>query len=118
MATQSYQLIVKPHWGIAYAWLGIGIMWAFWVCFALFLASPGKLLGHWPFPTVDHGGFVGSPWLAAAINIVLISLFGLQHSVMARPWFKVRVMSALPEPFIRCTYVHTANLCLFTLIIL
>jgi len=57
-----------------------------------------------------------SPWLAGAIDLGLIGLFGLQHSVMARPWFKASVMKRLPPAFERCTYVHMANACLFTLI--
>jgi protein-S-isoprenylcysteine O-methyltransferase Ste14 len=37
---------------------------------------------------------------AALINLALLALFGLQHSVMARPWFKENVK--LPKP--RRTY--------------
>lgn len=117
MATQSRILVDRPTWGLAYAWSGIAIMWAFWICFAIFLSSPRRLLEHWPLPTVDHGGFVGDPWLAAVVDVGLIALFGVQHSLMARPWFKERVMHRLPPAFERCTYVHMANLSLFTLII-
>ena len=46
-----------------------------------------------------------------------MALFGLQHSLMARPWFKRRFMRRLPDAFERCTYVHMANLALFTLIL-
>lgn len=92
-------------------------MWGFWTSFVIFLASPPKLLNHWPLPTVDHGGFVGSPWLAAAVDLGLIALFGLQHSLMARPWFKQSVMRRLHPALARCTYVHMANLALFTLVI-
>jgi hypothetical protein len=44
-------------------------------------------------------------------------LFGLQHSVMARPWFKQQVMGRMPEPLQRVTYVHMANAALFLLIL-
>jgi protein-S-isoprenylcysteine O-methyltransferase Ste14 len=35
---------------------------------------------------------------------------------MARPWFKRRIMAAMPPAFERCTYVHLANAALFALI--
>lgn len=117
MATEFHQFRAKGSWGIAYAWLGIGLMWAFWACFVIFLASPRALLDHWPLSTVNQGGIVSSPWLAAANDVGLVTLFGLQHSIMARRWFKERVLSAMPEAFVRCTYVHMANLCLFALIL-
>jgi methanethiol S-methyltransferase len=117
MASQSRALIDRPIWGLAYAWSGIAIMWAFWICFFIFLSSPRRLRDGWPLPTVDQGGFVGPPVLAALIDVALIALFGLQHSLMARPWFKKRVMHRLPPAFERCTYVHMANLSLFALVI-
>ena len=103
---------------MAYTWSGIAIMWAFWISFVIFLASPRNLLDHWPLPTVDGDGIVTSPVLAGLVDLVLIAIFGLQHSLMARPWFKERVMGRFPTAFERCTYVHMANLALFTLIIL
>jgi hypothetical protein len=117
MATQSRALVDRPTWGIAYAWSGIAIMWAFWICFAIFLSSPRRLFDHWPLPTIDHGGVIGNLWLAAAVDVGLIAIFGLQHSLMARPWFKERVMRSVPSAFERCTYVHMANISLFALII-
>jgi methanethiol S-methyltransferase len=38
---------------------------------------------------------------AALINLALLALFGLQHSIMARPWFKEKLK--VPKP--RRTYV-------------
>ena len=55
-------------------------------------------------------------WLAAFIDILLIALFGLQHSLMARPWFKQWWAAAIPPAFERCTYVHMANVALFAMI--
>ena len=51
------------------------------------------------------------------MDLALVMLFGLQHSVMARPWFKQRVMARVPEPLRRVTYVHMANAALFLLIL-
>ena len=103
--------------GPIYAWSGFAIMWAFWACFAVFLASPRWATLASPLPTVDEGGWVRHPLAAAGIDIALIALFGLQHSLMARPWFKRHVTGRLPAAFERCTYVHAANLALFALIV-
>jgi hypothetical protein len=102
-------------WGLVYAWSGVLIMWAFWTCFVVFLASPPWAERDWPLPTVDTGGRDWATAVALLIDAALISLFGLQHSLMARPWFKRR-LSLLPPPFVRVTFVHAANLALFALI--
>jgi methanethiol S-methyltransferase len=92
-------------------------MWMFWVSFVVFLAEPTQLLSWWPLPTVNRGAGPIEPWLAALIDFGLIALFGAQHSVMARPWFKVRIMVQMTGSFERCTYVHMANMALFALIV-
>ena len=114
----AISLITHEHRsvGLVYAWSGFGIMWAFWTSFVIFLAEPRPLMSWWPLPTIDRGGSL-HPLLAAIIDLGLIALFGLQHSVMARPWFKQRIMRRMPEAFERCIYVHSANLALFTLIL-
>jgi protein-S-isoprenylcysteine O-methyltransferase Ste14 len=103
--------------GLTYAWVGFAIMWGFWICFVVFLADPPWAAKSWPLATVDSGGIVDNPGIAALIDLFLISLFGLQHSMMARPWFKQRVLGRLPPAFERCTFVHAANLTLLALII-
>ena len=105
-------------WGLVYAKSGLAIMWVFWACFGLFLASPPWAVRNWPFPTVDHGGLALGEVASVAVDIALIALFGLQHSVMARPFFKQRVLGAMPAAFVRVTFVHAANIALFALILL
>jgi protein-S-isoprenylcysteine O-methyltransferase Ste14 len=104
--------------GLLYAWSGFLIMWGFWICFIVFLANPRWAESRWPLSTVDAGGADLQIAAAVIIDLVLISLFGLQHSAMARPWFKARVMAALPPAFERCTFVHAANFALLALIVL
>lgn len=120
MALTSPRCDAKPGrlLGPLYAWVGFIVMGAFWVCFAVFLASPPWAARDWPLPTVDRGGLDLSPASSALTDLALISLFGLQHSVMARSWFKTRFMGRIPPAFERCTFVHAANVALFALILL
>jgi protein-S-isoprenylcysteine O-methyltransferase Ste14 len=49
---------------------------------------------------------------AIAVDLALVALFGVQHSVMARPWFKRRWTAVVPEPAERATYVLCSGLAL------
>jgi methanethiol S-methyltransferase len=92
-------------------------MWLVWACFLVFLASPPWTLELWPLKTVDFGGLGLHPLASVGINLCLLAVFCVQHSLMARPWFKARVMGRLPQVFERCTYVHLANLALIALVL-
>jgi protein-S-isoprenylcysteine O-methyltransferase Ste14 len=107
----------RPVFAFAYAWAAAAVMWAFWVSFVIFLAEPRQVAAWWPLPTIDRVASPLPPILAAAIDLALVAAFGLQHSVMARPWFKRGVMSWMPEGLERATYVHMANVALFILIL-
>lgn len=68
----------------------------------------------WPFmPIGIDKGHSGE--FAVAVDLVLIALFGLQHSVMARPWFKERFFGNMHESFRASTYTVASALTLFAL---
>ena len=52
---------------------------------------------------------------ALAINLGLLSLFAIQHSVMARPAFKRRLLRLIPQAAERPTYVLASSLALMLL---
>lgn len=69
----------------------------------------------WVPATVDRGGAVGPVALAIIVNLALIALFGVQHSVMARSGFKRAWTRIVPKPLERSVYVLAASLVLILL---
>ena len=75
------------------------------VALADFVAQQGLLRG------IDEGTRVA--WAAAlAVDLALLALFGISHSLLARPWCKRLWRWAIPTVLERSTYVLVANLAL------
>jgi protein-S-isoprenylcysteine O-methyltransferase Ste14 len=61
-------------------------------------------------------GPVAYAWPAALlVDLLLIGMFGLQHSVMARPTFKRLWTCVIPQPMERSTYVMFTNIALIVM---
>jgi len=89
------------------------------ICYAIFFATFLYLIafvGDLPVPkTVNAPASSLAPAVAAVIDLVLISLFGLQHSIMARPGFKRRWTRIVPPAIERSFYVLSASIALLIL---
>lgn len=82
--------------------------------FGVFLYLVG-FLGDFAVPKSVSSGPSASPLRAFLIDLGLISLFALQHLIMARQSFKRWWTRVIPEPMERSTFVLAANLCLVVL---
>ena len=56
-------------------------------------------------------------WQAFVVDSVLLGIFALQHSVMARPGFKKWWTRAIPKPVERSTYVLFSNIAMVALFV-
>src|SRR5215211_10434 len=90
-------------------------------CYAVFLATTlyaVGFLGNFVVPKAIDSPAEGSLLAAAAVDVALLLLFALQHSVMARPAFKRWWTRFVPEPMERSTYVLASSLALLLLFVL
>src|ERR1700722_2003673 len=68
-----------------------------------------------PLPKTIDSASGGPLPVSVAIDVVLLGLFAIQHSVMARPWFKRMWAKIVPPPVERSTYDICASATLLLL---
>ena len=88
------------------------------VSYATFLATflyALAFVGGFLVPTTLDGAASLPFGVALAIDLGLLALFALQHSVMARPAFKRAWTRLVPEPMERPIYVLASSLCLIAM---
>jgi len=80
---------------------------------AVFLYAVG-FVGDVFVPRTVNSGETGPMGTAILINALVLGLFAIQHSVMARPAFKKAITKIIPRAAERSTFVMATNL-IFTL---
>src|SRR5215470_9118209 len=87
-------------------------------CHLMFLVTYAYMagfVGNFLAPKSIDSAPADSVTSAVVVDLLLLALFALQHSIMARPRFKQIWTRFVPQPIERSTYVLLANVVLILL---
>ncbi|MCM8557926.1 methyltransferase family protein [Sphingomicrobium sediminis] len=100
---------------LLYALVAYSVFFATFLWFVAFVGDIREVMGLAVPATVDMAPNSAAPMMAAIINIGLVALFGVHHSVAARIGFKDKLTQSLPKSVERSTYVLVASILLAVL---